>query len=58
MLSAESAIPLGERTVAEGHTTARLRVVSKCALRPEKVERTGEPGRSCFADSIFKPVKI
>ena len=32
-ISAEIAISLGERTAAEGSTTTRLRVVSKCALR-------------------------
>jgi len=33
---AGAAIPLAERTTAEGSTTARLRVVSKCALRAWK----------------------
>ena len=41
---AGAAIPLGERTVAEGHTTARLRVVSKCALRDKKEEGPRFPG--------------
>ncbi len=34
---------LGERTVAEGHITTRLRVVNKCALR-EKREAPRLPG--------------
>ena len=38
--------PLGERTTAAGSTTARLRVVSKCALRrglAKRMERPGHP---------------
>ncbi len=31
-------VPSGERTMVAGHTTARLRVVSKCALSREPIK--------------------
>ena len=48
--------PLGERTTAAGSTTARLRVVSKCALREDRQrERSAQviPGRSRFGSLLL-----
>ena len=48
--------PLGERTTAAGSTTARLRVVSKCALREGRQrERSAQakPRRSRFGSRLL-----
>ena len=48
--------PLGERTTAAGSTTARLRVVSKCALREGRQrERSAQviPGHSHFGSLLL-----
>ena len=49
-------LPLEERTTAEGSIAARLRVVSKCALRGDQQrERSAEviPGRSRFSSHLL-----
>ena len=47
---------LGECTAAGGSTTARFRVVSKCALSrgpTKRTERPGHPGRSRFGSLLL-----
>ena len=46
----------GGRTMAAGHTTTSLRLVSKCALRrgpAKRTERPGHPGRSRFGSLLL-----
>ena len=47
--------PLGERTTAAGSTTARLRVVSKCALSRGPTKRTERPGHPWTLPLRFPP---
>ena len=49
------AAPSGERTMAAGHITARLRVVSKCALTPGPIKKERTPWPIQDAPDPFPP---